>query len=90
MILRLHRIRDIHHDRTKHINIDKHFIKEKIDTSVILLKYVPIKKQTADLFTEPNPKTLFDQHQRKLGMSNIHQLKGECDKRYCLIFKLKK
>ena len=29
------------HDRTKHIEVDKHFIKEKIDAEVICLPYLP-------------------------------------------------
>ena len=31
-----------HHDRTKHIEIDRHFIKEKLDGGVICLLYVKI------------------------------------------------
>jgi hypothetical protein len=30
----------VHHDRTKHIEIDRHFIKEKLDRGIICLPYV--------------------------------------------------
>ena len=31
----------IHHDRTKHVEIDRHFIKEKLEERIIQLTYVP-------------------------------------------------
>ena len=31
----------IHHNKTKHVEIDRHFIKEKIEEGVIKLTYVP-------------------------------------------------
>lgn len=31
----------VHHDRTNHIETDRHFIKEKIKTSAIYLQYIP-------------------------------------------------
>lgn len=30
----------IHHDRTKHVEVDRHFIKEKIDGGTISIKYI--------------------------------------------------
>ena len=30
----------VHHDRTKHVEIDKHFIKEKIEDGTICMTYV--------------------------------------------------
>ena len=30
----------IHHGRTKHVDIDRHFIKEKIDHKIISVNYV--------------------------------------------------
>lgn len=31
----------IQHDRTKHIEIDRHFLKEKLDSGLIITSYVP-------------------------------------------------
>jgi len=31
----------IQHDRTKHIKIDRHFIKEKLDNGLIATEYIP-------------------------------------------------
>jgi hypothetical protein len=35
----------VHHDRTKHIEIDRHFIKEKLDGGIICLPYVKSASQ---------------------------------------------
>ena len=38
------------HDRTKHIKIDKHFIKKMLDNKLICTLYMPTKEQLADVF----------------------------------------
>lgn len=42
----------IHHDRTKHVEIHRHFIKEKIDASLIDLNYASISNQVADMLID--------------------------------------
>ena len=39
----------IQHDRTKHIEIDKHFIKEKLEEGVACMPYVPSEHQLANI-----------------------------------------
>jgi hypothetical protein len=41
----------VHHDKTKHVDIDRHFLKEKIDAQIIQLQYVPSADQNADILT---------------------------------------
>ena len=41
----------VHHDMTKHMEIDRHFIEEKIDSRVANLEYIPSSQQTADILT---------------------------------------
>ncbi|RVW77068.1 Retrovirus-related Pol polyprotein from transposon RE1 [Vitis vinifera] len=36
----------VHHDRTKHVEIDRHFITEKVTSETVKLNYVPTKHQT--------------------------------------------
>ncbi|RDX96638.1 Copia protein, partial [Mucuna pruriens] len=42
----------IQHDRTKHIEIDRHFIKKKLDSGLIVIVHVPIGLQVTDVFTK--------------------------------------
>jgi hypothetical protein len=39
-------------NRTKHVEIDKFFIKEKIDSRVLKLEYIKLCNQLADCFTK--------------------------------------
>lgn len=63
----------IHHDRTKHIEVDKHFIKEKIANGQICVPYVPTTEETTDIFTKGLHKTQFDFLVGKLAMEDIYK-----------------
>ena len=63
----------VHHDRTKHVEIDRHFIKEKIDEGIIKILYVPTSLQTADILTKALPRKVFDDLSSKLGLINIYR-----------------
>lgn len=63
----------VHHDRTKHVEIDRHFIKEKIEMEVIKMNYVSSKSQIADIFTKALARVPFEDLCFKLGMINIHR-----------------
>jgi len=39
----------VQHDRTKHIKMDKHFIKEKQDSGLICIPYASTQSQLADI-----------------------------------------
>ena len=50
-----------HHSRTKHIDVQYHFIREKLETGVIELKFCPTKHMVADVLTKAVAR---DRHQR--------------------------
>ncbi|KAL9447690.1 hypothetical protein AB3S75_015212 [Citrus x aurantiifolia] len=59
------------HDRTKHIEVDKHFIKEKLNTGIICMTYLPTTEQLADVLTKGLHKKQFDKLTSKLAMEDI-------------------
>jgi hypothetical protein len=68
-----------HHDRVKHIDIQYHFIREKIESKEIKLVACPTNKMTADVFTKPLPRSLFETHRNSLNVSqNDCIVKGRC------------
>ena len=62
----------IQHDRTKHIEIDRHFIKEKLEEGLVCMSYVPSECQLADIFTKGLNSLGFQNFVFKLGMENIY------------------
>ena len=57
----------VHHDQTKHVEIDHHFIKEKIEEMMISLVYTPTTLQIVDILTKALFKTNFEDLRSKLG-----------------------
>ena len=47
------------HARTKHMQIDYHFIRERVMASSLLLRFTPSEDQLADAFTKPLPTQRF-------------------------------
>lgn len=62
----------VHHDRTKHVEVDRHFIKEKLDGNIIKLEYVPTSHQLADILTKGLSKQTHDFLEGKFGLINIY------------------
>ncbi|GJW04891.1 uncharacterized mitochondrial protein-like protein [Tanacetum coccineum] len=64
----------IQHARTKQIEIDCHFVRDKIKAGQILPIYVPTTSQTADLLTKALHTPLFNKCISKLGMCDPYTL----------------
>ena len=62
----------VQHDRTKQVEIDRHFIKEKIEEGQVCMPFVPSKQQIVDILTKGLSKTNFDFLVSKLGMIDIY------------------
>ncbi|KAK4269661.1 hypothetical protein QN277_022789 [Acacia crassicarpa] len=63
----------VQHDRTKHVEIDRHFIREKVDKGIVDLRYIPSKEQTADILTKGLPKDGFEYLIGKLNLIYIYR-----------------
>ncbi|KAL6223503.1 hypothetical protein ACLB2K_006888 [Fragaria x ananassa] len=62
----------IQHDRTKHVEVDRHFIKENLDRKIICFPFVYTEDQLADVLTKGVSRKVFDDSIGKLGMIDIY------------------
>ncbi|TYK00118.1 Cysteine-rich RLK (RECEPTOR-like protein kinase) 8 [Cucumis melo var. makuwa] len=62
----------VQHDRPKHVEIDRHFIKERLDSGSICILYIPSSQQIADVLTKGLLRTHFDLFVSKLGLIDIY------------------
>ncbi|KAL9237818.1 hypothetical protein vseg_012322 [Gypsophila vaccaria] len=64
----------VYHERTKHIEIDCHFIRTHIRNGVVLPCYVHTQAQLADILTKALGRPQFTALLAKLGISDSHAL----------------
>ena len=62
----------VHHDRTKHLGINRYYIKRKIDKKIISLEYVPSVEQSVDMITEGVFGVTLRRLNSKLGIRSPH------------------
>ena len=62
----------IQHDRTKYVEVDRHFIKEKVESNKVCLNYVSTKHQLADVLTKGLDRECYENLVSKLGMHDIY------------------
>ena len=60
------------HDRTKHVELDKFFIKEKLDEKIVELPKIQSEDQLADILTKVVSSRVFSKFLGKLGMCDIY------------------
>jgi hypothetical protein len=58
----------VQHQRTKHVKIDLHFIREKVVIGQVRILHVPTTSQFADIFTKGLPSSVFNEFRSSLNI----------------------
>ena len=61
-------INPIFHARTKHIEVDYHFVRENVALGSLITRFVSYGNQVADVFTKPLSRQSFEIFRTKLGL----------------------
>ena len=59
----------VHHRRTKHIELDIHFVREKVAVGDVRVLHVPTGQQFADIMTKGLPSSVFQEFRSSFGIS---------------------
>ena len=62
----------VQHERSKHVEINRHFIREKVEEGTICLTFLPTHLQAADVLTKALLKPAFESCISKLDMISIY------------------
>ena len=72
----------VFHERTKHIEVDYHVVRDKVQEKVVRLLFSPTHSQLADLLTKALSSQQLGHLLGKISVVNIHgsasHLEGEC------------
>ena len=69
----------VQHNRTKHVEVDRHFIKEKLEDGTVELSFLKSQDQLADILTKAVAGRTFTKVLSKLNIGDsIIQFEGEC------------
>jgi hypothetical protein len=57
---------DVHHSRTKHIDLRHHHVREAVEKNMLRLEHVPSAEQLADILTKPLARVAFERLRDRL------------------------
>ncbi len=56
--------------RTKHIDIQYHFVKDSLSKNMFSIDYCPTENMAADILTKPLQRVLLEKFKTELGLHN--------------------
>ena len=66
----------VFHARTKHVEVDYHFIRERVLCKDLAISFVSGKDNLADIFTKPLPGPLFLLDRKSTRLNSSHELRS--------------
>jgi histone deacetylase 1/2 len=66
----------VFHVWTKHIEVDFHFVRERVAHKMLQIRFISSKDQLADIFTKPLPLPLFQFCRRNLNICTPVEIEG--------------
>ena len=61
----------VHHERSKHISLRHHYLREQVDDNSIQLQHVASKDNQADILTKILPKDQFNTLRDSIGLETV-------------------
>ena len=68
-------INSVFHARSKHIELEYHFVCKRVALGLLVTQHISTKKQVADLFTKPMSKAALSNFRTKLYLQSRHSLR---------------
>ena len=69
--------------RTKHIDIKYHFVREKVQNKEIELEYLPTTKMIADTLTKNLPRKTFEIYRSEMGLQRMEHEEQDANQSEC-------
>lgn len=70
------------HARIKHVEIDYHFVRERVVSKELRVQFLCSKDQLADIMTKPLPTSRFQFLASKLTVTDVTSLEGGRNNQY--------
>ena len=64
----------INHERSKHIDVRFHFIRDHVKEGNVEVLHVASQNQVEDIFRKSLPKVLFDKYKKMIGMTDVRNI----------------
>ena len=72
-------INPVFHDRSKHIDIQYHHLRDCVQRKIMLLQYIPMENQDADILMKALTRSKFKYHRDMIGVKhNPFLIEREC------------
>ena len=61
----------VFYDKSKHMEIPYHYIRDMVDRNIVKLEYICIADQIADILSKPLSQVKIDHFKKRLGMVEL-------------------